>query len=74
VAVHEVTPQLEFTNMPPKPTKAELAWDRWRKVQAGKARIRQVLDARRKLQDEQHGTPAVKPIGLHSGPGRHAQN
>jgi hypothetical protein len=68
VADHEVNRQLEFPNMPPKPTKAELAWDRWRKVQAGKQRVRLFLDARRKLQDEQQGTPAVRPMGYYSGP------
>ena len=62
------TRQLEFPNMPPRRTAADMAWDRWRKAQAAKQRVRLFLDARRRLQDEQQGTPAVRPIGLHSRP------
>ena len=61
--------QLELPNMPPRRTAADMAWDRWRKAQAAKARIRHFLEARRKLQDEQQGTPAVRPGRLHSRPG-----
>lgn len=68
------TRQLELPNMPPRRTAADMAWERWRNTQAAKARIRYFLEARRKLQDEQQGTPAAEPGSLYSRPVERAQN
>ena len=58
------TRQLELPNMPPRRMAADVAWERWRKTQAAKARIRRFLEASRKLQDERQGTPATRAYGL----------